>query len=113
MKHSVLLTLAIIISTLCSNAQSLYVSSMKGNVNLRTAPSTISAKAGTLKSTDLLPCIEELDDWYKVSYNGKEAYVSKSVTTTCDAIIPESMYNKDIQSNGALDKIRFQGSIYI
>lgn len=35
MKHSVLLTLAIIISTLCSNAQSLYVSSMKGNVNLR------------------------------------------------------------------------------
>ncbi len=77
MKHSVLLTLAIIISTLCSNAQSLYVSSMKGNVNLRTAPSTTSAKAGTLKSTDLLPCIEELDDWYKVSYNGKEAYVSK------------------------------------
>ena len=113
MKHSVLLTLAIIISTLCSNAQSLYVSSMKGNVNLRTAPSTTSAKAGTLKSTDLLPCIEELDDWYKVSYNGKEAYVSKSVTTTCDAIIPEGMYNKDIQSNGALDKIRFQGSIYI
>lgn len=98
----------------CCNAQSQYVvSSGKGSVNLRTAPSTTAAKAGTLTKSDLFPLVEALDGWYKISYNGKDAYVSQSVSTTCDAAIPEEMYNKSLGSNGPLDKIRFQGDITI
>lgn len=113
MKHAIFASIAIAASAFCCNAQSLYVSSMKGNVNLRTAPSTTAAKAGTLSKADLLPCLEEIDGWYKVDLDGKEAYVSQSVATTCDAVIPEEMFKKDLTSNGPLDKTRFQGSINI
>lgn len=113
MKHAILASMAIAASAFCCNAQSLYVSSMKGNVNLRTAPSTTAAKAGTLSKAELLPCLEELDGWYKVDINGKEAYVSQSVATTCDAVIPKEMFKKTLTSNEPLDKIRFQGSINI
>lgn len=94
-------------------AQSLYVLSSNGNVNLRTAPSKSAAKAGTLTYGELAACVEELDGWYKISYNGKDAYVSNEVSTTCDAFIPQEMYKQDIKSSRALDKIRFQGSLRI
>ena len=100
-------------SVFCCSAQTMYVTPIKGNANLRTAPSASAAKAGTLSKVDLLPCIGELDGWYKVDFNGKEVYVSQSVATTCDAVIPQEMYNKDLSSNGSLDKVRFQGSITI
>lgn len=113
MKTVILTALMAIAFALGCNAQDQYVTSMKGNVNLRTAPSTTSAKAGTLSGDELLPMVEELDGWYKVDLNGKTAYVSQSVATVCDAVVPEEMYNKNLSSNGPLDKIRFQGDIII
>lgn len=113
MKTLLFTVITFVASALCCNAQDLYVSSMKGNVNLRTAPSTTSAKSGTLSKGELLPLVEELDGWYKVDCNGKTAYVSQSVATMCDAVIPEEMYNKNLTSNEPLDKIRFQGDIFI
>lgn len=113
MKQSVIFIAMLFASVFCCNAQSQYVSSLKGNVNLRSAPSTTASKAGMLLNSELLPLVEELDGWYKVDNNGHPAYVSQSVATTCDAFIPESMYGKNITSCRPLDKIRFQGDILI
>lgn len=89
----------------------MYVSSMKGNVNVRTTPSTTAPKAGSISPSDLVPCIEELNGWYKIDFNGKEAYVSQSVASTCDAVIPDEMFGKDIESSEPWDTIRHQGII--
>ena len=113
MKKAILTLVAAIAVTLGCAAQTSYVTSAKGNVNLRTAPSKTAAKAGTLKATDMLPCLDMLDDWYKVDLNGKEVYVASSVATVCDAVIPSEIFKKDLTSNSPLDKIRFQGSICI
>lgn len=113
MRKSILITLAITLACACSNAQSLYVLSLKGNVNLRTAPSTSAPKAGTLKSDELLPWLDESDGWYKVDYNGKEAYVAQSVSAICEAVIPDGIYKKDLSSTRPLDKIRHSGTIRI
>ncbi len=113
MKHAILAAMAIAASAFCGSAQSQYVSPMKGNVNLRTEPSTTAAKARTFSKAELLPLLEELDGWYKVDNNGTEAYVSQSVATTYDAVIPKEMFRKNLTSNKPLDKIRFQGSINI
>ena len=94
-------------------AQSQYVLPIDGNVNLRTAASKTAAKAGTLTASDLLPCLEELDGWYKVNYDGKDAFVSMSVARTCDAIVPEEIFGKDLGSAKAWDKTRHQGLIKI
>lgn len=112
MKRITLAT-ALFAAALYGNAQSLYVTPMKGNVNLRTAPSTAAAKAGTMTRSDMLPLVEELEGWYKVDHNGQTVYVSQSVSTTCSAEIPEEMYGKDFTSNGPLDEIRFQGFLTI
>lgn len=89
----------------------MYVSSMKGNVNVRTAPSMTAPKVGSISPADLVPCIDELDGWYKIDFNGKEAYVSQSVASTCDAVIPDEMFGKDIESSEPWDKVRHHGMI--
>lgn len=111
MRKSIIFIICIVFSICGVQAQSMYVSSMKGNVNVRTAPSTTAPKVGSISSADLVPCIEELNGWYKIDFNGKEAYVSQSVATTCDAVIPEEMFGKDIESSEPWDKIRHQGMI--
>ena len=121
MKRTVITALVTVVSALACYAQSQYVSSTKGNVNLRTSPSTTAPKAGTLAAADLATLIEEVeapngnwdDGWYKVDVNGTQAYVSRKVATTVEATIPKEMYNKMIDSNEGADKIRFQGYIEI
>lgn len=99
------------IATLNMHAQ--YVASVKGNVNLRASASTSAAKVGTLAKGDLRPCLEELDGWYKIEFEGKPAYVSQSVTRTWDETIPTEIYKKGLTSNEPKDKIRFQGDLTI
>lgn len=114
MKRIFIVIIAVMAVATC-NAQTMYVASQKGNVNLRTAPSTTAAKAGTMSASDLLPCLDEVGDyetgWYKVDFNGKDAYVSKTVSTTVDAVIPNEIFGKPIDSTKPWDKIRHQGSI--
>ena len=107
------MVVALIASAMNLSAQTQYVMSNDGKVNLRSTPSKTGAKAGTLAAGELLPCLEELDGWYKVAYNGKEAYVSQTVTSTCDAVIPSSIFKKDLESSQPMDKIRFSGTIRI
>lgn len=102
-----------LVAYMAASAQAMYVFPIKGTVNVRTAPSTSASKAGSLTTSDLVPCIDELDGWYKIDFNGKEAYVSQSVATTCEAIIPEEMFGKDLVSSKPWDKIRHQGLIRI
>ncbi|NPD82621.1 SH3 domain-containing protein [Prevotella sp. PINT] len=113
MKKASLTIVFLLVGLYAIQAQSLYVSSMKGNVNVRTAPSTAAAKIGTLAATVLVPCIEELDGWYKIEFNGKEGYVAQAVATTCEANIPLEMFGKYFTSSKPLDKIRHQGTISI
>lgn len=109
MKKIMTFCLTTIFAMSSASAQSTYVSSMKGNVNVRTTPSTTAQKVGSLSTSDLVPCIEELDGWYKIDFYGKPAYVSQSVVSTCDAVIPEEMFGKDIESSEPLDKVRHHG----
>ncbi|MDE7378739.1 MAG: SH3 domain-containing protein [Paraprevotella sp.] len=113
MKKIITLTVALITMTLSGHAQDQYVYSTKGNVNIRTAPSASAAKGGTLKKGEMFPLIETNGSWYKIDINGKPMYVSQSVATICDAVIPTEMFNKSIDSNKGADKIRFQGDIEI
>ncbi len=113
MKKIITLTVAFITMTLCGHAQEQYVYSTKGNVNIRTAASASAAKGGTLKKGEMFPLMEATNGWYKINVNGKPMYISQSVATICDAVIPTEMFNKSIDSNKGADKIRFQGSIEI
>ena len=61
MKRTVITALVTVVSALACYAQSQYVSSTKGNVNLRTSPSTTAPKAGTLAAADLVTLIEEVE----------------------------------------------------
>lgn len=113
MKKLILTIMTLAAATFCCGAQDMYVTSAKGNVNLRTAPSTSAPKCGSLTTAELLPVEEEVDGWFKVSLNGKTAYVSNTVAATYDAVIPKEVYNVTLTSNGARDRIRFQGSLEI
>lgn len=113
MRKVIFLALSMFFVFVGSNAQTSYVSSMKGKVNVHSLPTTTATKVGTLTESDLMPCLDEIDGWYKIDFNGKVAYVSQSVASTCDAEIPAEMFGKDITSTGPWDKIRHQGTIRI
>lgn len=57
-----------------------YISS-NASANLRSEPSTSSESLGKLKKHTVVTIISEENDWYKVTYNGKEGYISKSLVT--------------------------------
>lgn len=57
-----------------------YISS-NASANLRSEPSTSSESLGKLKKHTVVTIISEENDWYKVNYNGKEGYISKSLVT--------------------------------
>lgn len=109
MRKSIIIAICLGFSIWGASAQSMYVSSMKGNVNVRTAPSKTAPKAGSISTADLVPCIEEVDGWYKIDLNGKEAYVSQSVAATCEAVVPDEMFGKSLESSEPWDKIRHHG----
>ena len=113
MKKSVLFTAMMFIGINAATAQSMYATSMEGNVNVRSLPTTSATKVGTLTESDLMPVLDEFDGWYKIDFNGEDAYVSQSVATTCDAEIPAGMFGKDITSSEPWDKIRHQGTIHL
>ncbi len=53
-----------------------YVSA-NGSVNLRSEANQNSKSLGKLKKYTVVTIIAEENDWYKVSYNGQEGYISK------------------------------------
>lgn len=57
-----------------------YISS-NASSNLRKGPSTETESLGKLARHTKITIIGEEGDWYKVTYNGKEGYVSKSLVT--------------------------------
>jgi|GEM_PF-928673 len=52
-----------------------------GGLNLRQDRNTKSAKLVLIPNGTKLEATEELDGWYKVSYDGKEGWISKEYTT--------------------------------
>ena len=57
-----------------------YISS-NASSNLRKGPSTETESLGKLARHTKITIIGEEGDWYKVTYNGKEGYVSKALVT--------------------------------
>lgn len=57
-----------------------YISS-NGASNMRSAPSTNSETIQSLPRHTVVTVISEENNWYKISYNGKEGYVSKPLVT--------------------------------
>lgn len=111
MKKIIIFAACVLLSVCGMVAQSSYITSMKGNINVRTAPSPTAQKIGSLSTSDLVECLDVLDGWYKIVFNGKEAYVAQSVAANYDAVIPDEMFGKDIDSSAPWDKIRCQGTI--
>ncbi len=115
MKRSFLTFFVGLISVMYASAQSQYAFTDKATVNLRQTPSTTGAKVGSLTKGLMIPLVEAdwESGWYKVMFNGKEAYVAQSVSNICDAEIPRDMLGKTLESTAPADKIRFQGDITI
>ena len=57
-----------------------YISS-NASANLRSGPSTSTTSLGKLPKNTKITIIAEEGDWYKVSYDGKEGYISKTLVT--------------------------------
>lgn len=57
-----------------------YISS-NASANLRSGPSTSTTSIGKLPKNTKITIIAEEGDWYKVSYDGKEGYISKTLVT--------------------------------
>lgn len=117
MKKLLIICMAVAAAMAC-HAQSMYVTTQEKNeVNVRTSPSTSAEKVGTMSPADLLPYLDETGDyatgWYKVDFNGTEAYVSKFATCTVDAFIPDEMYGVYIGSDAPWDKTHTNGTIYL
>lgn len=108
-----LFTLSLIMPFLAFS-QTYYAFTEKSSVNLRANPSTNSAKVGSIKKGEMI-AIEDTDDfnWYKTEYNNQTAYVYAQLVEVCDAVIPTSLYNTEISSVKAWDRIRVEGTIQI
>ena len=60
--------------------KSAYISS-NASAHLRSGPSTTSESLGKLPKNTKITIISEENGWYKVSYNGKEGYISSALVT--------------------------------
>lgn len=69
-----------------------YISS-NASANLRSGPSTTTQSIGKLPKHTVVKVISEENDWYKVNYNGKEGYISKSLVTIGE--VPEETSSRN------------------
>lgn len=72
-----------------------YISS-NASANLRSGPSTSTESIGKLPKHTVIKVISEENDWYKVSYNEKEGYISKSLVTIGE--VPEETSSRNGES---------------
>lgn len=75
-----------------------YISS-NAQANLRSGPSTNTESIGKLKRHTVITVISEENDWYKVTYNGKEGYISKSLVTIGE--VPEETSSRSADTSRA------------
>ena len=79
------------------SAATLYASS---NVNIRSAPGTDSAVAGSLASGMAVSVIGETDNWFIVSIGGTTGYVSKAYLTSDSSVSNGTTASVDNTSGG-------------
>ncbi len=75
-----------------------------GPLNIRKNHDAKSDKVGQIPDKTKVEVQEEIDGWYKISYNGKDGWVSKTYTISADAPKTAPPANSDGQA--------FQGSGY-
>ena len=61
-----------------TQTRTVYVNTPGSTLNVRSGPGTSHAIIGSLKHGDKITVTEENNSWYKLTYNGKTGYVSKS-----------------------------------
>jgi len=77
---------------------------VSGPLNIRKDHDAKSEKVGVIPDKTKVEVKEEIDGWYKISYNGKDGWISKKYTTLEDA----AQASKPANSDGQV----FQGSGY-
>lgn len=55
-----------------------YVKVTAKSLNVREEPNTTCTVIASLKKGDKVQVLEELEEWYKITYDGKEGYISKT-----------------------------------
>ena len=69
--------------------------SYNGDVNLRSGPGTNTEAIDSLAKNSVVTVVSEENDWYKVTYNGKEGYILKSLVTLGSA--PEEVSSRSLE----------------
>ncbi|MGD6836606.1 SH3 domain-containing protein [Bacillus thuringiensis] len=59
-----------------------YVKVNTTTLRIRTGPSTSHSTLGLVSEGEILQVIKEIDGWYKIKYNNRDAYVCKEYVTT-------------------------------
>lgn len=75
-----------------------------GPLNIRKDHDAKSEKVGEIPDKTKVEVQEEIDGWYKISYNGKDGWISKKYTTTEDSAQTQAQTDTNTQA--------FQGSGY-
>ncbi len=69
-----------------------YVQVTNDNVSLRSEPNTDCEILARLYTNDEAELLEELDGWYKVSYNGQVGYISADFSTIIEKVVSSGSY---------------------
>ena len=77
-----------------------------GSLNIRTEPSTLGAKAGTVPNGTVVALDSYADGWYLVTYDGITGYVSEEYITLTDEPITESVKENVITGEDIVAKAK-------
>lgn len=85
-----------------------------GSLNIRTAASTLGAKAGTVPNGTVVALDEYADGWYLVTYDGITGYVAEEYITLTDEPITESVKENVITGDDVVAKAKqYLGCPYV
>ncbi|NIL29335.1 SH3 domain-containing protein [Bacillus thuringiensis] len=74
------------------------------SLRIRTGPNVSHPVLGVLNKGQVVQVVGEVQDWYKIKFNGKVAYINKdyvSLGTANTSRLPQSEQTKSVQKDGA------------
>ncbi len=90
------------------------VTLLSGALNIRTAPSTLGTKAGTVPNGTVVALDQYADGWYLVTYNNITGYVAEEYITLTDEPITESEKEEIVTGEDVVAKAKeYLGYPYI
>jgi len=80
-------------------SKTVYVNTPGTTLNVRSGPGIGHAIIGSLSHGDELTVTDENNEWYKLTYDGKTAYVSRAHTTATQPQLPTTPQSKTVYVN--------------